>query len=1546
MVRIAISILAVLIVTVVPLPAQQALATNRGGVAQALQKLPLSFEQRGSSEFVARGQGYTVDVLGRKAVVRTGSNIVTTLEFVNGRASTATPQHRLTGTVNYIVGNNPARWKLGLPTWERVTYRDLYRGVDIVYYGNGGQLEFDLDLKAGADLSSIRIRFDAAAEPEADADGALRIGDLRLMAPKVTQDDKVVLASYKLLGNREVGFALGAYDKDKAFKIDPTLVFSGRFGGGTSSSQANAIAVDKNGNTYIAGFTFAADFPNTNAAFGAYNANTDGFVAKVNANGTALVYSTYLGGAARDDLNGIAVDSTGSVWVVGQTMSTDFPLANPRQGTLSGGSDATVTKLSATGNLLYSTYLGSPLPDFARGVAVDATDNAYVAGFASAGFPTTPGAFQTASAGNGDAFVTKFNTTGSVLWSTFVGGSATDIAMGIAVDRFGNSYITGYTTSDSFPRAPAGGAQTVKSGSLDAFVTKLNFTGSSLLYFTFLGGTGIDYANAIAVDRVSGVAVIGGRTESTDFPTTGNVLQPVAPGGGDGFVAKLNSTGSVFSYSTYIGGQRFDEVTGVALDSVGSAYLVGSTLSRNFPMADSVQGIRPGNSTSVFRSADGGLNWTSFDNSLPGIASSLSPDPANASTIVAGTEAGIYRSTDAGQSWIRVFPATGAILSRSPANSAVIYGLANGQVVYQSVDNGASWALKGGLAVCCGVGIVADPVSAGTAYIWGTSPILIQKTTNGGANWHASSTGLPPTENIANLVASAGGVLYAALRTSADNSVFSSADYGATWVPASSGLPAPFSLGTIAASPTDATGVYITDFYTVYRRSGTNWVAMGGLPGSPACNPSSLAVSAANSAVIYFAPCLSAYNSAPVSRSTNSGASWTASNGMGVANVPYSAPVSIYPDPAGSPRVYSLAVVYRVAFAAKLSPTGQSLVYSSYLGEASVGSAIAADGLGSSWATGQASLAFPVTAGSLRQNREAVSDVFVTQISDASGPCTYSISPSSTMLVPWVNSTKFTITAQPGCYWTASFDQSWATITSGVSGVGSGVVYVRTNPYTSSSRSATLTAGGQTAKLTHLGAPCWYTIFSPLTKAVPASGGQISFDITTPCDWTLMTDNLDAVTIRSPTSGSGNATVTANIAPNMGRGARTLLIYSQSGAITITQAGALTPSVLATINSTPAGASVAISGAGCSPGTYNTPAQLTWTANTNCTIAFQSSRTVNGMPYRFYQASVNGGPPGSTNPLTVNSGSSAITINAIYLAPCDYSLSPTSQDFPAGGGPGSFTVNTGTTCTWSPVANAPWITLLPGGSSGTGKVNFAVSSNTGPARSGTISVAGQLFSIVQAALACTYTISPTRASFDNFGGNVTVSLTAPAGCPWTATSNASWITITSGSSGSGGAIVTLNVQANTGAERSGIATLAGQAFTVVQSASFCGALDVSSKVQVVRGFLRLLSSPFATRIYQQDVTVKNTSSTRIAGPVYVALLGLPTHYHSTIQDSGLLTPPKGTTLTKCVTPEGDHLVPFGTELVPGQSVSLTLTFVDGGYGLYYSSKVLSGNPSK
>jgi hypothetical protein len=364
------------------------------------------------------------------------------------------------------------------------------------------------------------------------------------------------------------------------------LVYSTYLGGG-NYDYGNAIAVDSAENAYITGVTYSADFPTTPGTYDAsYNGGSiDIFVCKLNATGTGLVYSTYLGGGDIDGGYGIAIDSSGNAYITGNTYSADFPTTAGAFDTIyNGNSDVFISKLNPNGTgLVYSTYLGGGGSDYDFGITIDGSGNAYLTGYTfSFNFPTTPSAYDTSYNNGYDVFVSKLNPSGTALvYSTYLGGGSGDYGMDIAIDDLENAYITGQTLSADFPTTP-GAFDTLLNGSGDSFISKINASGTGLVYSTYLGGGNTDVGENIVIDS-SGNAYLTGYTWSTDFPTTSEAFDTLSNGSFDVYATKLNATGTVLIYSTYLGGGSDDVGHAIAVDGSGSVYLTGYTQSTDFP---------------------------------------------------------------------------------------------------------------------------------------------------------------------------------------------------------------------------------------------------------------------------------------------------------------------------------------------------------------------------------------------------------------------------------------------------------------------------------------------------------------------------------------------------------------------------------------------------------------------------------------------------------------------------------------------------------------------------------------------------------------------------------------------------------------------------------------------------------------------------------------------------------------------------------------------------------------------------------------------------
>jgi Beta-propeller repeat/Viral BACON domain len=814
-------------------------------------KLPLRFEANlGQADprvrFISRGRGYTLFLASNEAVL----TLVKPSADKSAPSPTALSQVKLAGQPqarlavvrlqlaganrnpriaqedelptksNYFIGNDPAKWRTNIPNYRKVRYQDIYPGIDLVYYGSQRQLEHDFVVAPGADPGVITLAVRGPKKLRLDADGNLVMkagsGELRLLKPEIYQvvngARRHVSGHYALKGRNKVGFRIAGFDRHRSLVIDPVLSYSTYLGGssidyafgiavdssgsayvtgetqsadfptenpiqgsdagffnvfvsklapdgsallystylgGSGSDEGWAIAVDSSGNAYVTGVANSADFPTANAIQGSRAGIRDAFVTKLAPDGSALLYSTYLGGSTYDYGYAVAADTDGNAYVAGETVSTDFPVVNAMQGVYGGGdSDGFVAKLAPDGSaLLYSTYLGGTDYDYSYGVAVDSNGYAVITGQTdSTDFPTVD-AIQTNYGGWGDAFLTRLAADGSAVYSTYLGGNSSDSGIGVAVDSSGNAYVTGGTSSSNFPTAnPIQGS---KAGSTNAFVSKLAPDGSALLYSTYLGGSISDQGQAIAVDA-SGNAYVAGSTSSTDFPIQDS-FQSSYGGSTDAFVAKLAPDGSALLYSAYLGGSSSEGATGIAADADGNAYVSGYTQSTDFPTQNAIQSSFGGSvdafvakigppapvlsidstslnftaieggsnpaaqAISVTNSGTGTLNWTASKTqswlSLDS-ASGAAPSTIHASVNVAGLTAGTYHDT---------ITVTATGVSGSPAEVAVT------------------------LVVTSNLVLSVDPLSLSfTATLGGSNPaaqnISIANSGSGTLNWTASKT--------------------------------------------------------------------------------------------------------------------------------------------------------------------------------------------------------------------------------------------------------------------------------------------------------------------------------------------------------------------------------------------------------------------------------------------------------------------------------------------------------------------------------------------------------------------------------------------------------------------------------------------------------------------------------------------------------------------------------------------------------------------------------------------------------------------------------------
>jgi hypothetical protein len=638
--------------------AGNALATpSTPALAKAQVSIPLFFEQLPSkpgapAAYIARGQNYSfrvsavrIDFSLRTSQLSADTSSVHRDEyhlqsgipsrFVSMNFVGANPQAPLSGIgemegkINYLTGNDPAAWRSQVSVFSSVRVTEIYPGVDIAYYGNQHQLEYDFLVASEADPSAIRLKFGGASKVSVNSQRELVLAiegaELHQHRPVIYQivkgSRREVSGGYSMIDAGTVGFALGDYDRRSPLIIDPMFSYSTYFGGNAGDTGLS-IKVDSSGSVYVAGETLSTTFPaasSTTPFQGQQHGGTstgDAFVAKLDSTGSKLIYFTYLGGSGDDGAYDLAIDAGGNAYLTGFTVSSDFPTKNAIFSHISGSPDSKfqvypvdgfVAKLNPSGSgLVFSTYLGGSASDLGSAIAVDPAGYIYVTGYSfSSDFPVV-NAFQSQWSGNSDAFVTKFAPNGqSLVYSTYLGGSAIDQGQGIAADAAGYAYVSGYTASINFP-VTAGASRTNLNGSgsavtvYDAFVTKISPNGRSLAYSTYFGGSQNDFGYRIAVDG-AGNAYLVGTTQSADMPHSNAFGLKLGNDGTnsinfDAFLTKFGVTGKPI-YTAQFGGNLNDAAWDVAVDSAGRAFVVGITSSTDFPV------VRP---FDLFRTANSG----------------------------------------------------------------------------------------------------------------------------------------------------------------------------------------------------------------------------------------------------------------------------------------------------------------------------------------------------------------------------------------------------------------------------------------------------------------------------------------------------------------------------------------------------------------------------------------------------------------------------------------------------------------------------------------------------------------------------------------------------------------------------------------------------------------------------------------------------------------------------------------------------------------------------------------------------------------------------
>ena len=550
------------------------------------------------------------------------SQTVVKSHWIGGTSpQTLAPANLLPGVANYYGGTDRSRWIAGVPTYAQLRLVDLYPGIDLVYYGNLTELEYDLVVAPGADTRRLGLSFehgsprlDKAGNLILDSGGTSFLQHRPVAYQEIGGKRTAVSARYVIADDGDVRFDVGTYDRSRPLVIDPTIAWVRAFvSGSVGSINVFAVAVDSAGSAWITGSTNATDLPTANpyqsSPGNSQCCTSDAYVTKLSPDGATVLFSTYFGGSESDAASSIALDGSGNAVITGWTGSSNFPVtASGLQRAYHGGADAFVAKFGASGGLLWSTYFGGTQYDAGTGVAIDSSGNVYVTGVTSSTDLIIKGGFQQTSKAVSGGFVAKLAPDGgSVVFSTYLSGSSFDSPNAIALGPGNTVFVAGTTKSTDFPTAnpyqATGGGGTGSSG----FLTKLAASGGSLIYSTFLaGGVGQPATQIAALDvDPSGAAYVTGLSGG-GLPLK-NPSQSATAGV---YLTKFSADGASLVYSTYLGG---GEGAGIRVDSTGSAVVVGSTDASNFPTVGAFRSLLIGTDAFVTQfNASGGITFSSF----------------------------------------------------------------------------------------------------------------------------------------------------------------------------------------------------------------------------------------------------------------------------------------------------------------------------------------------------------------------------------------------------------------------------------------------------------------------------------------------------------------------------------------------------------------------------------------------------------------------------------------------------------------------------------------------------------------------------------------------------------------------------------------------------------------------------------------------------------------------------------------------------------------------------------------------------------------------
>lgn len=942
--------------------------------------------------------------------------------------------------VNYLIGNDPAGWRTDVPTFAKVRYAGVYPGVDVVYYGNGRQLEYDFVVAPGANPGAIELRFEGADRLEINPAGDLVLhvgkGQLRQHKPIVHQtangSRREVDGKYRLKDRQTVIFELGAYDRSAPLVIDPWFSYSTYLGGGHTDG-AWAVAADAQGSAYVAGDTLSIfkrlplSGEQTNYG-GGTKYGGDAFVARIDFDGTNTVfgYLTYLGGTSLDGAVGLAIDNSGSAYVTGYSMSTNFPVTGAAFQTNISGTrdklyktylpDAFVTKLDANGHAIYSTYLGGEAAEIGTEIAIDAGGNAFVTGYTDSAlifratnwvqttrctnvvvctngvcvtnyscgqtFNTTNTTFVRLLVFNTIATNTVFKPTVIKTNSTTTNSTETSIETIVDTTTFDSERVTlGFPIKDAFQTNNHGFANIETA---DLFVSKLSPDGSTLLYSTYFGGSEDDFGTGIALDPLGNIVVCG-WSDSSDYLVT-NAVQSFDAGLREAIVTKFDPTGTNLIYSTYLGGARDDLAYRLAVDGTGAAYVTGLEASTDFPGT-------PGalNRGGVFTSTNLAASWDLTGGGFThGTVNALVADPNNPGTFYAGTPRGVFKTINGGSAWTSMSTGlssrTVLSLAIDPSATDTLYA-GTGTSLFVSTNGGLNWLLENqatglgsGLPSTAIRSIYVDPLDSTNLLVGAASGIYARSAfSNEFSNvaWFRLNSGL---KNKSVFAVAVHPTLPALLFAATDGGIYVSTNRGTNWRTSSSGLVSKRSRA-LAVDPVTPSTLYAGTLRGFHKslNGGTNWSILTNGLGRPAIN--AILIDPAQPSTLY----VGATNG--LFKSIDGGNNWVPS-GTGLPSINVSS-IAFDPNNSGALLAGTRATNYaggsNDVFLAKLAPDGSALEYALTFGgsRGDEGWGVAVDSDGSAFVTGfTLSRNFPViNAAGLQTNYGGRADAFVAQVS-------------------------------------------------------------------------------------------------------------------------------------------------------------------------------------------------------------------------------------------------------------------------------------------------------------------------------------------------------------------------------------------------------------------------------------------------------------------------------------------------------------------------------------------------------------------------------------